>query len=46
MLDGVYVDTVEENAVVALRPKPAFQALFHSDFVSQFATLAKGCQGG
>ena len=29
MLDGVYVDTVEEKAVVALRPKPAFQALFH-----------------
>ena len=29
MLDGVYVDTVEEKAVVALRPKPAFQALFN-----------------
>ncbi len=29
MLDGVYVDTVEENAIVALRPKPAFRALFH-----------------
>ena len=28
MLDGVYVDTVEEKAVVALRPKPAFQPLF------------------
>ncbi len=27
MLDGVYVDTVEEKAVVALRPKPAFQVL-------------------
>ncbi len=29
MLDGISVDTVEEKAVVALRPKPAFQALFH-----------------
>ena len=29
MLDAVYVDTVEEKSVVALRPKPAFQALFH-----------------
>lgn len=29
MLDAVYVDTVEEIAIVALKPKPAFQALFH-----------------
>ena len=29
MLDAVYVDTVEEKSVVALRPKPAFQAIFH-----------------
>ena len=36
MLDGVYVDTVEEKAVVALRPKPAFQALF------QIATTREG----
>ena len=28
MLDGVYVDTVEEKSIVAIRPKPAFQALF------------------
>ncbi len=28
MLDAVYVDTVEEKAIVALKPKPAFQALF------------------
>jgi hypothetical protein len=28
MLDAVYVDTVEEKAIVAIRPKPAFQALF------------------
>ena len=28
MLDAVYVDTVEEKAVVAIRPKPAFQPLF------------------
>ncbi len=26
MLDAVYVDTVEEKSVVALKPKPAFQA--------------------
>ena len=28
MLDAVFVDTLEEKAVVAIRPKPAFQALF------------------
>ncbi|MDA0264905.1 MAG: zinc ribbon domain-containing protein [Chloroflexi bacterium] len=28
MLDGVYVDTVDEKAVVAIRPKPAFRPLF------------------
>ena len=28
MLDAVYVDTVEEKSVVAIRPKPAFQPLF------------------
>jgi len=28
MLDAVYVDTVEAKAIVAIRPKPAFQALF------------------
>lgn len=28
MLDAVYVDTVEEKAVVALTPKPAFMPLF------------------
>ena len=28
MLDGVYLDTVEEKSVVAIRPKPAFQPLF------------------
>ena len=27
MLDGVYVDTVRNNAIVALRPKPAFRPL-------------------
>ena len=27
MLEAVYVDTVEEKAIVALRPKPSFQAL-------------------
>ncbi len=36
MLEGLYVDTVEEKAVVALRPKPAFQALF------QIATTREG----
>ncbi len=36
MLDGVYVDTVEEKSVVALKPKPAFQALF------QIATTREG----
>ena len=28
MLEAVYVDTVEEQAIVAIRPKPAFQPLF------------------
>ena len=28
MLSAVYVDTVEEKRVVAIRPKPAFRALF------------------
>ncbi len=28
MLDAVYVDTVEENALVAIRPKPAFMPIF------------------
>ena len=28
MLDAVYVDTVDEKAIVAIRPKPAFQPLF------------------
>ena len=28
ILDAVYVDTVEEKAIVAIRPKPAFQPLF------------------
>jgi len=27
MLDAVYVDTVEEKSIVAIRPKPAFQPL-------------------
>ena len=28
MLDGVYVETVRNKAIVALRPKPAFRSLF------------------
>ena len=28
MLDTVYVDTVEEKSVVAIRPKPAFRPIF------------------
>ena len=28
MLDAVYVDTVEEKTIVAIRPKPAFRPLF------------------
>jgi len=28
MLDAVYVDTVEEKAIVAIRPKPAFRPIF------------------
>ncbi len=36
MLDAVYVETVEEKAIVALKPKPAFQALF------QIATTREG----
>jgi hypothetical protein len=36
MLEGVYVDTVEEKAVVALKPRPAFRGLF------QIATTKEG----
>jgi len=32
MLDGVSVDTVQNKAIVALRPKPAFRALFHAGY--------------
>ena len=28
MLEAVYVDTVEEKSVVAIRPKPAFRPIF------------------
>ncbi len=28
MLEAVYVDTVEEKAIVAIRPKPAFRPIF------------------
>ena len=28
MLEAVYIETVEERTIVALKPKPAFQALF------------------
>ena len=28
ILDAVYVDTVEEKSVVAIRPKPAFRPIF------------------
>ena len=28
MLDAVYVDTVEERRIVAIRPRPAFRPLF------------------
>ena len=37
MLDAVQVDTVEEKAIVAIRPKPAFQPLF------EIATTREGC---
>ena len=36
ILEGAYVDTEEEKAIVALKPKPAFQALF------QIATTRAG----
>ena len=36
MLDGVYVETKEERRIVALKPKPAFKALF------QIATTKEG----
>ncbi|MFQ6029037.1 MAG: recombinase family protein [Dehalococcoidia bacterium] len=36
MLEAVYVETVDERSVVALQPKPAFQALF------QLATTREG----
>ena len=38
MLDAVYVDTVEEKAIVAIRPKPAFQPLF------EIATIRQGSE--
>tara|TARA_Y100000310_G_C20352576_1_gene655089 strand:- start:466 stop:708 length:243 start_codon:yes stop_codon:yes gene_type:complete len=28
MLDAIYVDTVEEKSIVAIRPKPAFRPIF------------------
>ena len=28
MLDAIYVDTVQDKSIVAIRPKPAFQPLF------------------
>ena len=28
MLEAVYVDTLEEKSIVAIRPKPAFRPLF------------------
>ena len=28
MLEAVYVDTVEDKSIVAIRPKPAFRPLF------------------
>ena len=28
MLDAVYVDTVEEQSIVAIKPRPAFRPLF------------------
>ena len=36
MLDAVYVDSVEEKAIVAIQPKPAFLPLF------QVATTREG----
>ncbi len=36
MIDGVYVDAKEDRAIVALKPKPAFKALF------QIATTKEG----
>ncbi len=39
MLEAVYFDTVEERAIVALKPKPAFRALF------QIATTREGSGG-
>jgi hypothetical protein len=36
MLEGVYVDTVDEKSIIALKTKPAFKALF------QIATTKEG----
>ena len=36
MLDAVYVDAKKEKAIIAIRPKPAFKALF------EIATIRKG----
>jgi len=38
MLNAVYVDTVDEKAIVAIRPKPAFQPLF------EIATTREGSE--
>ena len=35
MLDAVYVDTVEERRIVAIRPKPAFRPLFEIAIMRQ-----------
>ncbi len=38
--DAVYVDTVKEKSIVALRPKPAFRPMF------EVATTKEGGDGG
>ena len=37
MLDAVYVDTVEEKSVVAIRPKPAFRPIFRVSGVGVYS---------
>jgi len=40
MLDAVYVDTVEEKSVVAIRPKPAFRPIFPEEDAREVMELA------
>ena len=40
MLDGVYLDTVEEKALAAIRPKPGFHRGFKVAAAREFSDVA------